>query len=44
MAKKEAIFKESLEVYVKRKGKLSVESRMAVETMHDLSIALYSRI
>ncbi len=39
MAKKEAIFKEALEAHVKSKGKLSVESRMSVETMHDLSIA-----
>ncbi len=39
MAKKEAIFKEALEVHFKSKGKLSIESRMPVETMHDLSIA-----
>lgn len=39
MTKKESIFQEALEEHVKSKGKLKVESRMPVETMHDLSIA-----
>jgi malate dehydrogenase (oxaloacetate-decarboxylating) len=39
MENKEAIFEEALEAHKKSKGKLSLESRMPVESKHDLSIA-----
>ena len=39
MSNKEAIFEEALEAHRKSKGKLSLESRMPVESKHDLSIA-----